>query len=68
MRNEIFIPTKREMRVMKIFDMKQANKFIQYGAHVLSVNIDKVSGKFYVKFEADHYFQELMIKWQNKEI
>lgn len=56
------------MRTLKIWDLKQANRLIQYGAHVLSVNVDYKSGKTYVKFESDHYFDELMLKWQRKEI
>lgn len=56
------------MRTLKIFDLRQANRFIQYGANVLSANQDKKTGNFYVKFENDEYFQELIKKWKNKEI
>ena len=65
--NEIFVPTQKRIRTMKIFDMRQMNTLIANGARVLSVNISP-DGKVYTLFEADHYFQKLMKKWQNREI
>lgn len=58
----------KRIRTLKIFDLAQANRLIQFGANVLSVNVDRETNRTWVKFEADQYFNELMIKWKKKEI
>lgn len=51
---------------MKIFNIKQANVFIQNGATVIGCGLGN-KYKTYIEFENNDIFKGLLIKWHNKE-
>lgn len=48
---------------LKVYDLRQANFLIQHDCKVLSANINYQTGNFYVKFERNSYFDEIMTKY-----
>ena len=52
---------------MKIFNIKQANVFIQNGATVIGCGLGN-KYKTYIEFEEDDIFKDLLKKWYNREI
>lgn len=51
---------------MKIFNIKQANIFIQNNCIVLSCGLGN-KYKTYIEFKEDNNFNILMKKWRNKQ-
>lgn len=51
---------------MKIFNIKQANIFIQNNCIVIGCGLGN-KYKTYIEFEEDNKFKDLMRKWKNKE-
>lgn len=54
------------MEEIKIFNLFQANIFIQKGCVIKNVGISK--GKFFVAFQLNNCLNELLKKWQNREL
>ena len=52
---------------MKIFNIKQANIFIQYGATTIGCGLGN-RYKTYIEFKDDEVFKELLKKWLLREI
>lgn len=52
---------------MKIFNIKQANIFIQNGAMVVGCGLGN-KYKTYIEFEVNEVFKELLRKWLLREI
>jgi len=51
---------------MKIFNIKQADIFIKNNATPIGVNTGNKS-KVYVEFKENKIFNDLMVRWLNKE-
>jgi len=51
---------------MKIFNIKQANIFIQNGATPIGCGLGN-RYKTYIEFKDDEVFKELMTRWMAKE-
>lgn len=51
---------------MKIFNLTQANLFIEKGCKVVCVGFGK-NHKTYVAFEVNDLFNELLKRWHNHE-
>lgn len=51
---------------IKIFNLYQSNKFIDLGARVVHCGISR--GKFYIEFEEDDIFKDLMYKWNTRTL
>ena len=52
---------------MKIFNIKQANIFIQNGATPIGCGLG-LRGKIYIEFQDNDLIKTLMIKWMAREI
>ena len=52
---------------MKIFNIKQANVFIQNGATVIGCGLGNKYKKN-IEFENNDIFKDLLKKWHNREI
>ena len=53
------------MKTVQIFNLKQANLFMQNGAKAIGTG--KSRRTIYVEFERDEVFEELIGKWHRKE-
>lgn len=51
---------------MKIFNMYQADIFVQYGCRVK--RILKIDGKQCIIFHEDEVFQDCLTKWRNRTL
>lgn len=54
------------METKMIFNITQANLFIEYGCQVVGVGCGKY-GKIYLLFAVDETFNQLMDKWNRRE-
>lgn len=54
------------MKTKMIFNLYQANLFIQYGASVVGVGYGK-RHKIYLLFEVTPHFEDLLERWNNHE-
>ena len=50
-----------------IYNLRQANLFIQEGCKVVGVKKRKVDNKVAIIFQVDDKFKEIMTKWQQYE-